>query len=435
MSSASQSFNKVLINNNSAVIDKVVNKLQKTIRNDKQFRFSLADVRRLIIESAEIINKRHSMSEQVNESGKMQSVSWYFINEFLSCEVDGDLLSALNKLLLTMSETFENVGTFANSLSEDFTYIDVARDLNETMKLCAYPITFHDDMYGKRNSTYLRGRCGKSSLRRPIAKAELVLAWAAHLLRLTRTPAKFTNHELSFINALGAMLNAFTRRFDFIVNLKYQNPCIDQLAFIRLMEVVYVSTIKREWLNEYNLYASWFDSPDKFKFIDDFMDIRLSSNSAELKSHLSRLPRMTSTQPVKCTIFYNPVECLEGSPIHDATVAWIDAEKAMQVDLSFENIVKNTAVASFDYEKNFVGIKQEEVPEWYNNVKSFDLFYDDEDIFKEQLSAIEEHLTPLKSAIEDTILSNGTDDAERVAFGVKIKESENATPVLAYINV
>lgn len=430
---------KIFINNNQSVIEKVVNNIQQTIKNDNRFRWSLTHIRQLLIKSAELIDKRQCLYDHPCLSAKQQSVSWHFINEFLECELDNDLLSALNHLLVSMGMAFDYAGTVAAE-GIDLTALDVARDLNETMKLLDYPFTFHPDVYGKSNSEALRNRAGKSSLRRPIAKAELVLAWAAHLLRLTRPLTKFTKNELTFINLLGTILNAFVQRYELIVNIKYHQPCLDQLAFIRLLEIVYIACIDRS-NKDINIYSSWYDKPDRFNYISDFNDIRLSLNPLDIRSHLSLLPRMASAHPQGKTVYYNPVDCIADSPIALATKAWMDATEVMRDDCSFDTIVRETSKASFEYESQFAVQSDDpinELPEWLANVRIFELTdTEDEALYAEQSKAIEDHLTTIKKEIEEDLANHAdpTKETPSIVFSVMLKSNADAKPELSFIKL
>ena len=431
----------VLINNDIKVIDKVVNNIQRFIKNNISQRFSLAEIRQLIIKSSTIIDKRLSLDETDYRSGRSQSVAWYFINEFLECELDNDLSESLNKLLLQLSIAFNKIGELsAEGIALD--YIDVARDLNETTRLLNIPIKFHNGLYGKQDSETLRSKTGRSSLRRPIAKAELVLAWAAHLLRLTRSPEKYTKTELTFINLLGTMLDAFVKRYDLIINIKYHQPCIDHLAFIRLMELVYITCIRTtDIIEPLKVYASWYDQPAQFTHIQDFCDIRL--NLEGIKSHLSRLPRNLSGHASKYTVFYNPVKCLPESPIFKATSAWLNAIDIMRKDLSFDTIVKETALASFGYEHEFANTNGETVtePAWYEGINAFMLTApeDNADLYSEQITAIEEALTPIENEIRESILPESigltNPDDMNIVFSVMLQTDENDKPVLSFIKL
>lgn len=440
MSFASASDRTAFINNNANVVVKIANTIQYIVKHDNRFRWNPSVVRQLIIKSADLIDKRQCLYEHPCLSARHQSVAWYFINEFLECELDGDLCNALNKLLVSMATAFEYTGELA-AQGIELTNLDVARDLNETMKLLNYPFKFHDDLYGKANSDALRNRAGKSSLRRPIAKAELVLAWIAHLLRLTRQPVKFTKNELTFLNVLGTMLNAFVQRYELILNIKYHQPCFDQLAFIRLMEIVYVTCIDRSD-NELNLYGSWYDQPDKFKHIQDFMDIRLSTDMNDICSHLSRLPRGITAHQTFKTVFYNAVDCHPDSPIGMATKAWMDAVDVMKQDSSFDVIVKETAKASFVYEASFAIGRDEqpsnEDPVWYSNAHIFELTdSDDEKLYAEQITAIEDVLKPIKQQVLDIIDETPglLEHTPSVIFSVMLKFSEAARPELSFIQI
>lgn len=439
--SVQRSFS-VLINNDLKVIDKVIGNLVHFVKNVQQHRFSLAEIRQLIIKSAMIIDKRLSLDENTYLSGRSQSVAWYFINEFLACELDEELNDSLNKLLLQLSIAFDRIGELSSE-GIAVEYINVARDLNETMKSLNIPINFHNGLYGKPDDSNLRSRTGRSSLRRPIAKAELVLAWAAHLLRLTRQPAKYTKTELTFINLLGGMLDVFVKRYDLIINIKYHQPCIDHLAFIRLMELVYITCIRTSDLPEpLKVYASWYDQPSQFNHIQDFCDIRLSLEG--LKSNLSRLPRNLSSNNCKNSVFYNPVKCLPESPIFKATSAWLNALEVMRKDDSFETIVKETALASFGYEQEYANTDGESVmePAWYEGIKAFILTSpeDDQELYTEQVTVIEETLKPIEKEIKEIILPEclelkNKDDTIRVVFSVMIQTDENDKPVLSYVNL
>ena len=426
--------------NTASVVEKTVNNLQYIVKHDNRFRWNPTVIRQLIIQSAELIDKRQFLSEYPCLSARHQSVAWHFINEFLECELDGDLNNALNRLLLSMAAAFEYAGELA-AQGIELSNLDVARDLNETMKLLNYPFKFHNDLYGKANSDALRNRVGKSSLRRPIAKAELVLAWIAHLLRLTRQPVKFTKNELTFLNVLGTMLNAFVQRYELIINIKYQQPCFDQLAFIRLMEVVYVACVDRTD-KEINLYGSWYDQPDRFKHIPDFMDIRLSNDMNDIRSHLSRLPRSVTSHPTFKTVFYNAVDCHPDSPIGMATNAWMEAMKVMREDCSFEVIVKETAKASFLYEARFVIAHDEQLPTedpvWYANAHIFELTGgDDEQLYAAQSAAIEETLSPITEQIKEIIKDTPKlmEHEPSIVFSVMLKTSEEARPELSFIQI
>ena len=430
----------VLINNDIKIIDKVVNNIQRFIKNNTSQRFSLAEIRQLIIKSATIIDKRLSLNETITCSGRSQSVAWHFINEFLECEIDSDLNESLNKLLLQMSIAFDRTGELsAEGISLE--YIDVARDLNETMGLLNIPIKFHNGLYGKQDYETLCSKTGRSSLRRPIAKAELVLAWAAHLLRLTRAPEKYTKSELTFINLLGVMLDAFVKRYDLIINIKYHQPCIDHLAFIRLMELVYITCIRTtDIIEPLKVYASWYDQPAQFKYIQDFCDIRL--NCEGIRSHLSRLPRSISSHSSKNTVFYNPVKCLPESPIFKATLSWLNAVESMRKDHSFNTIVKETALASFGYEHEFINANGEIVvePAWYEGINTFVLTdpKDDAELYAEQVTAIEEILMPIEKEIKENITSESIclkDSSVNIVFSFMLQINENDKPMLSYIKL
>ena len=335
-----------------------------------------------------------------------------------------------------MGMTFEYAG-IAAAEGIDLTALDVARDLNETMKLLDYPFSFHQNVYG--NQEALRSRVGKSSLRRPIAKAELVLAWAAHMLRLTRPAEKFTKYELTFINTLGTLLNAFNNRYELIINIKYHQPCLDQLAFIRLMEVVYVLNAKNI-STEANIYASWFDAPDRFNHIEDFMDIRLSINPEDIRSNLSYIPRMVSMHPLGKTVFYNPVKCTPDSPITLATTAWMDAVRRMRGDLSFSSIMMETAVATFAYEARFnaATVPLNEDPDWYKDVHVFDLtITDDQELYAQQTEMINAELNPIKERIiqsmdEDPLWNN---KRPTIIFSVMLQTEDSQRPELSLIQL
>lgn len=430
----------VLINNDVKVIDKVVANIQRFVKNTTVYRFSLAEIRQLIIKAADLIDKRMSLDTDENQSGRSQSVAWHFINEFLECEVDNDLSDALNKLLLQMSIAFDRIGEMAAE-GISLEYIDAARDLNETMKLLNIPVNFHNGLYGRKDDAVLRARAGRSLLRRPIAKAELVLAWAAHLLRLTRQPAKFTNNELTFINLIGTMLDAFVKRYDLIINIKYHQPCIDHLAFIRLMELVYITCVRMVGVEDpLRIYASWYDTPMRFNYIQDFCDIRLSLEG--IKSHLSRLPRSLSTHSTKKSVFYNPVKCLPESPIFKVTEAWLNATEVMRNDCTFETIVKETAQASFHYEHEFATETETvEEPSWYENVKAFTLAdSEDADLYSEQVTVIEEALSPIEESVKETgldVLPNMQTENEdiKIIFSVMLRTNDNDKPMLSYIKL
>ena len=439
MNSVQRPFN-VLINNDIKIIDKVVNNIHRFIKNNKDQRFSLAEIRQLIIKASTIIDKRLPLAEINYCSGRSQSVAWHFINEFLECELDSELSEALNKLLLQMSIAFDRIGELsAGGIALE--YIDVARDLNETMQLLNVPIIFHNGLYGKQDSEALRSKTGRSSLRRPIAKAELVLAWAAHLLRLTRIPEKYTKAGLTLINLLGIMLDVFVKRYDLIVNIKYHQPCIDHLAFIRLMEIVYITCIRTAKIDDpLKVYASWYDQPAQFKYIQDFCDIRLELEG--IKSQLSRLPRNPSSYLPKNTVFYNPVKCLPESPIFKATSAWLNAVKSMRKDLSFDTVVKETALASFGYEHEYANTDGETITEpiWYEGINAFVLTAeDDTELYEEQVTVIEDSLTPIKEEIEECILpeSFGLTSADdmNIVFSVMLQTSENDKPILSYVKL
>ena len=438
--SVQRSFS-VLINNDIKVIDKVVNNIQRFIKSNNGQRFSLAEIRQLIIKSSTIIDKRLSLDENIYCSGRSQSVAWHFINEFLECELDSDLSESLNKILLQLSIAFDRIGELsAEGISLD--NIDVARDLNETMKLLNIPINFHNGLYGKQNTETLRSKTGRSSLRRPIAKAELVLAWAAHLLRLTRAPERYTKTELTFINLLGVMLDAFVKRYDLIINLKYHQPCIDHLAFIRLMELVYITCIRTTDIAEpLKVYASWYDQPSQFKYIQDFCDIRL--NLEGIRSHLSRLPRSISSHSSKHTVFYNPVKCLPESPIFKATASWLNAVESMRKDISFNTIVKETALASFGYEHDYSVTDGETAvePAWYEGVDTFVLTdpENNAELYAEQITAIEETLIPIEKEIKENTTPESMELADNndvnVVFSIMLQAGENDKPLLSYVKL
>lgn len=373
-------------------------------------------------------------------SGRVQSVSWHFINEFLEYELDTSLNAALNKLLLELNIAFERCGELASD-ETDIKYFDIARDLNETMKLLNVPISFHPAIYGTTvDNETVRSRVGRSSIRRPIAKAELVLAWAAYLLRLTKTMQHFTPMELTFVNSLGLLLDVFVKRYDLIINVKYQQPCLDHLAFIRLMEIVYVTTIQPIETEKVNVYSSWGDHPATFNYIPDFGDIRISLDGP--RSHLSRLPRIPCSYSWKKHLFYNPVKCAPSSPIYALTENWIKSIEDMRNDDAFENIVKQTAVASFSYEKQFVakGSPLRDA-DWSKDVDVFTLTdTDDEKLYDEQSKLIEEKLKPIKDQYKDITDSEfpgmaHNDERVSVIFSVMVRSSETAKPELSFIQI
>ena len=338
-----------------------------------------------------------------------------------------------------MGMAFEYTGMLAAE-GIDLTAIDVARDINTTMNLLDIPISFHPATYGRPEAKSLRNRTGKSSLRRPIAKAELVLSWAAYLLRLVRPADRFTSQEVGFINLLGTLLNVFVQRYELIINVKYHQPCLDQLVFIRLMEIVYINTVNQN-NKEINVYGSWYDQPDRFNYIDDFNDIRLSADPTDVRSHLSYLPRMISMHPQGKTLYYNPVKCLDGSPVALATKAWIEAQETMRKDDSFKTIVNETAKASFGYESQFVahpGESLREIPEWKANIRTFELTdTDDVKLYENQLEAIREHLTPIKNEIDNLMGSfiDSTDEPPAIIFSVLLKSNESDKLELSFIQL
>lgn len=430
----------VLISNDVKFIDKVVGNLQSFIKRHQQYRFSLAEIRQLIIKASETINKRGVLDTTEYQSGRVQSVSWHFINEFLDCNLDTDLSNALNTLLLQLSVAFDRIGDSV-STGIALEHIDVARDLNETMKLLNIPIHFHGGVYGKTDDT-LRTRTGRSALRRPIAKAELVLSWAAYLLRLTRKPDRFTPSELTFINILGAMLDIFVKRFDLIINIKYHQPCIDHLAFIRLMELVYVTCIRTVGMvDPLRVYASFYDIPPQFKYIQDFSDIRLGLKG--VKSFISRLPRNPSSHSWKDSVFYNPVKCEPESPIYAATEAWENAKITMQVDTDFDTIVKETAIASFSYEHSFGKNRQEIVqePNWYRDVTAFTITdSDDRELYEQQVNVIRDTLKPIEDGVKEIVPEDLpgmtlTETGPKIIFSVMLKSNEKDKPTLSFIEL
>ena len=431
---------QVFINGSLNAINAVVTNFKYFIRAPTNHRYSLSELRQLIIESAELINKRMHLTDTTYMSGRAQSVSWHFINEFLEYDLDTDLAAAFNKLLLEMNIAFDTCGELA-AKGADIKHFDIARDLNETMKLLNIPITFHPAIYGTTvDNETVRSRVGRSSIRRPIAKAELALAWLAYLLRLTRTPQRFTPMELTFINTIGLMLDVFIKRYDLIVNVKYQQPCLDHLAFIRLMEIAYITTIHSVDTENVNVYGSWLDQPGQFDYIPDFGDIRLSLDGP--RSHLSRLPRMPCSYSWKRNIFYNPVKCMPSSPIYALTENWIKSIEGMRNDDSFENIVKRTAITSFSYEKGFIsnGTPSRDA-EWYKDVEVFTLTdTDDEKLYDEQTKLIEEKLVPIKELYKDMsdIEFSGmahNDERVNVIFSVMIRSSESDKPELSYVQI
>ena len=237
------------------------------------------------------------------------------------------------------------------------------------------------------------------------------------------------------------MLNAFVQRYELIINIKYQQPCLDQLAFIRLMEIVYVACVDRSDKN-INLYGSWYDQPDRFKYIADFMDIRLTTDVNDIRSHISRLPRSITNHAVPRTVFYNAVDCHPDSPIGKVTAAWIDAVKIMREDCSFDVLVKETAKATFLYESSFaVGHDEQpstEDPVWYTNAHIFELTDgDDEELYASQVSAINDVLNPLKEKVLDALEPLSSDDSHKpsVVFSVMLKTNEEERPVLSFIQV
>ena len=431
----------IFINNDVKVINRVINNIHHYIVNPHGRRFSLAEVRQLLINTAEIIDKRLPLTTDNYSSGRSQSVAWYFVNEYLEGEVDESVNDAINKLLLQLAIAFDCIGNIAAE-GIPLEHLNVARDLNETMKLLHVPISFHHGVYGRPDDDILRSRAGRSSLRRPIAKAELVLSWAAHMLRLTRRPTKYTKTELTFINLLGTMLDVFVKRHELIANGKYSQPCIDHLAFIRLMELVYITIIRATGIKHpFDVYASLYDCPPQFDYIQDFSDIRMSLEG--VMSHLSRLPRNISEHSSKHSVFYNPVKCSPESPIYLATSSWLTAIRIMQEDNTFDSIVKETAKASFCYEHAFTHIDGEDVkdPCWYDGVDVFTLTDSNEDakLLEEQSAVIKEALIPIEKSIKDIGLDNLTgfdkEDDIKVVFSVMLRSNETDKPELSYISI
>jgi hypothetical protein len=189
------------------------------------------------------------------------------------------------------------------------------------------------------------------------------------------------------------------------------------------------------------VYASWYDHPARFNYIQDFCDIRAGLEG--LKSHLSRLPRYLSPHPAGKSIFYNPVKCLPESPIYKATAAWLNAVTKMRENDTFDSIIKETAIASFGYEHEFVYNKDEEVkkPSWYSDVNIFTFDYPGEDpeFRAKQTARIREILSPIEKSIKETCLDelSGTNNKAdmRVVFSVMLRPNENDAPSGVFVTI
>ena len=116
----------------------------------------------------------------------------------------------------------------------------------------------------------------------------------------------------------------------------------------------------------------------------------------------------------------------------------------MRKDDSFETIVKETALASFGYEHEYANTNGETVmePAWYEGISAFILTSpeDDQELYTEQVTVIEETLKPIEKEIKEIILPEclglkNKDDTIQVVFSVMIQTDENDKPVLSYVNL
>lgn len=366
---------KVFISSDNKFKNAILNNLGNVVRNNKTS-ISMENLQKAILSVAEKINARISF-EDVNEKitvARTQSVGWHYFNEIVAKDtsMDGELIEAFNKIFLELGITFERVGSYARSLQGDLSELNVAKDLNETFRCMRIPIMFHNDCFGQvRNTADLKKKTGKSFIRRPIAKTELVLSWIAYVLDKMKKNKELDEEEAFFVKMVTIMLTAFLSRFT------RKQICYDQLAFIRLMEVVYIYFAPADMQTEN--YKGWYSHMNIFCYLKDFNDIRISNDENSIESHLSLRPRAPSTIYAKDVMFYNPTDCLPGSPIHWATSLWIDAKKNIAADNSFINIMKQTIAASFSYESEFTGSPEEARncndlnAEWYKHVKTYDI--------------------------------------------------------------
>lgn len=400
--------NRLLINSDDKYIKPILNTMYKTLVYTIDEKYDLTDLKEYIIKASELLEKSDTFQNRsAVKIGKMQSVGWYYINEFLNKDLDDKLLNALNSIFITMSTTFEELDNKITSSKVD--KINVANDLNQVMSICKYPISFHRDTYGRvNNKTDMLKHINKSYLRRPIAKVELILAWAAELLRNARSGELYNDFERKFVKSFGIMIHTFIRRSGFIEHNLYDNPCIDELAFIRLMEIVYLNHCPDEV--GVDLYRSIHHTQALFSHIRDFNDIRLSNDSKNELSHVSYLPRILSESYEPGMLFYNGVECTEGNPIYDATSAWIDAKKSIMIDRTFRNIQKYTALATFGYEKKYAvrdstSLKNmmKSQPAWYRNAIQANLLRGPD--FDERFEALRGKLDAIKTSIKKLFLS------------------------------
>ena len=114
----------------------------------------------------------------------------------------------------------------------------------------------------------------------------------------------------------------------------------------------------------------------------------------------------------------------------------------MRNDCTFETIVKETAQASFHYEHEFATETETvEEPSWYENVKAFTLVdSEDVDLYSEQVSVIEEALSPIEKSVKEIgldVLPNMRTENEdvKIVFSVMLRTNDNDKPMLAYIKL
>ena len=423
---------KVFITNKTRVVRSIVNNLNYTVHNLINVRYSPSSVEILLEKALDII--KNSYNTDIH-TGKVQSVAWHYINEHLNEKLMPiRTKTLLNNLIFAMSFAFDTISPLSRQEDVDTSIFDVARCLNETMKLCDYSISFHPGMYGNTNNNFvMRIRISKSAIRRPIAKAELVLAWFAYVVALT--PDGYTHkkhtHRNRFIDLLGFMLNVFIKQEEFVKNGQIHKPSLPILSFIRLLEIVYVCTVPRHGIYRDStiLYNTWFDRPDRFDCISDFMDIRISSNENSLWSKLSRLPRGYTTHSTDDTYFYNPVRCAKESPIYAATEAWIETRRKLLSDTSFRAAIELTARASFAYESKFAygkGI----TPVWLDTSIYISVSDDDEENIETMNAFCKKYSTEL--SLYRNLLSEDT-PRRKFVIGAMLKYTDG-TQCLGYLD-
>lgn len=396
----------VLISSSSDNLDRVLHNLYSTLRYSINENYDIKDIRTQLSVIALCLendtNKRYNISEEAAVLGKMQSCAWLYINEYVSNGINIVEKNQLNIIIIEMATLFENINEIISNPNINIDLLDVAKDLNTTTKKLKYPITFHDNVYGNHtNIDDLKKHNGKSYIRRPIAKAELVLAWLSEILYEDENipQRNMTGEEKGFIKTIGVMFNIFLKRNE------TTNKAINTLVFIRLMEIVYINCVTKT--QEKELYKCFYHKQSLFKYIKDFNDIRLSTENPIL-SKLSYMPRRISYSYDDKYIFYNPVECDINSPIYHATVSWEKCRSLITSERNFKNVVEYTAEATFDYEKYFAAnsIKEakqcnEENQKWYDNQIVIKL--NDEEERENTMKS----LVPLKEKIKEELDKNG----------------------------